>query len=180
MHMLDIHLTLPKNLEPEVAETVEYDDELDDVRSVLRDICLSLHQAGGVAFHVTAGSPIAVSVRRDLCVAMEQFVDVLQGLNKRIATRLDLYEQGVEERLIFTSENEREVLVERRPLVDTAPAPTIKVHVQRANLLDMLCTLATCFLVGARARCPTRAQHHLFTSWAVQLEDEIRKAARTH
>ena len=49
MNILDIQLTLPEYLAPDAAETVEYDDELDDVRSILRDICLSLHQTGRVA-----------------------------------------------------------------------------------------------------------------------------------
>lgn len=176
MNTLNIRLTLPEHLEPEEAETSEYDDEFDDVRSILRDICFSLHQVGGVAFNVTAGSPIAVSVRRDLCVTMEQLAGVLRGLSRGADTSLDLYEQAIEEILKFTVKNENEVLVERKPLIGSSPTVPIGLLVQRRALLDMLSELATCFLVGARARCPVRAQHHWFASWAAELEDAIARA----
>ena len=175
MRTLDIRLISPENIkpDPDEAETAEYDDELDDVRSILRDICSSLQQVDGVVFKIMAGSPIPVSVRRDLCIVMEQLADVLQGLRKRVKTSLDLYEQGIEECLVFNTKSDREVLVERRPLVGSSEIPATPLCVQHGMLLDMLSELATRFLACARVRCPVRTQHPWFTSWATQLEDEL-------
>jgi hypothetical protein len=173
MQTLDIRLRLPDNLVPEEVETAEYDDELDDVRSILRDVCSSLQQVGGVVFNVIAGSPIPVSVRRDLCIVMEQLADVLDGLHSRVETSLDFYGQGIEERLVVITQSDREVLVERRPLVGPSRIDAIPLCIKRGVLLDMLAELATGFLTCARARCPIRTQHPWFTSWAAQLEDQL-------
>lgn len=173
MHTLDIYLKLPENIKPEGQETVEYDDELDDVRSILRDVCSSLQQVDGVAFKIIAGSPIPVSVRRDLCIVMEQLADVLAGLHNHVETSLDLYEQGIEECLVFTTKSDSDVVVERRPLVGPGRIAAAPLYIKRGVLVDMLTKLATGFLRYARIRCPLRTQHPWFTSWAVQLEDQL-------
>lgn len=177
MKLFEICLTLPDHLEPEAEDSAEYDDDLDDIRSVIRDVCLALDQVGGVSFRVTVESPISVSVRRDLCVVMEQILDVMVAINERDESSIDLYEQGVEERLIFKADIDGGILVERRPLVASDSVVAIRLHIERTTLLGTLSKLAERFLIGARARCPIRTEHHLFVSWADKLASEVERIA---
>lgn len=59
---MDVTAAVP----PEAHSDVTYDAELDDVRSILRDLCGSLAELPDVRFIVTVGDPMPVSVRRNL------------------------------------------------------------------------------------------------------------------
>ena len=161
----ELHLDLPAAVAPEEHAEVSYDDELDDARSVLRDLCASLAEVPGVGFTAAVGESMPVSVRRDLVVVMEQLRDLLVALRDEPATAtLDLYEQGVEAQLLFAAKDGR-MTIERRDLLGR---PTLRreVSLPREEALGSLRTLARTFVDAARRRSPQRASHPLFTEWA--------------
>lgn len=59
-HDFHIGLELPTSLARDQQDIAGYDTELDDVRSILRDVCWSLAEAPGVRFHLVLGEPILV------------------------------------------------------------------------------------------------------------------------
>src|SRR5258706_9978358 len=102
----ELRLEVPATVALEEHSDAIYDVELDDVRSILRDLCASLAQVPGVRFTMTVEDPIPLSVRRDLVVVMEQLRDVLVCLREQGTTTLDLYEQGVEAQIVFVTRGE--------------------------------------------------------------------------
>lgn len=82
----------------------KYDGDLDDVRSLIKDVCGALEKAN---VHFLVASPKSgvwpVDVATDLAVAIEQipeFVRFLQDLEGKFF-ELDFYEQGIQRRIEF-------------------------------------------------------------------------------
>ena len=167
MTTFDIRLELPAIVPPEEHSDVAYVVELDDVRSILRDVCRSLAEVPGARFSVTVGDPMPVSTRRDLLVVMEQLRDVLAGLREEGAATLDLYEQGVEAQLLFAA-GDGEIRVERRDLLGR-PTPPCEVQLPREAVLTSLRSFARTFVDATRRRSPGRASHPWFGEWAQSL-----------
>ena len=80
-----------------------YDPELDDIRSVLSDICGALAETDGVRFHAEGFDdvPWRATVRTDLPITLEQIPHVLSGLKKETSVELDFFEQGLERSVRF-------------------------------------------------------------------------------
>ena len=79
----------------------EYDPELDDIRSILADLCRS---AGPETVFTVSGFgqecwPVDVEV--DLLVCMEQLPRLIKMLSQGLRHELDFYEQGLERLLSF-------------------------------------------------------------------------------
>lgn len=163
----DIQLHLPASLPPEEHEDIAYDAELDDVRSILRDLCRSLGDVSGVRFSMSVEGPIPVSVRRDLVIVMEQLPDVLAALLEAGTATLDLYEQGIEAQLIFAIDGEK-MSIERRDL-SSRNSPTCKVKVPCEVAMESLRSLARTFVDATRRRSRERTSHPWFEDWAQSL-----------
>jgi hypothetical protein len=75
-----------------------YDPELDNITSVLTDICEALAEEGSVRFVVDGfgQDPWPVDVRTDLPVVIEQVPAVLKALRSGFSTSLGFYEQGIQ------------------------------------------------------------------------------------
>ena len=76
-----------------------YDPALDDIRSMLHDVCDGL--AGQATFSVSACGETSwpVSVRTDLCVLLEQLPEALGAARRGKDFDIDFYEQGIERML---------------------------------------------------------------------------------
>lgn len=159
-----LRLDVPAIVPPEAPPNIIYDTELDDVRSILRDVCKSLGELSGVRLSVVVGDSIQVGVRRDLVVVMEQLRDVLAGLRDERTATLDLYEQGVETQLVFAVEGEQ-MSVERRDLLGR-PSPPCELRLPREVVAAALCSLARTFVDAAKRRSPERTSHPWFVHWS--------------
>lgn len=157
----DLRLDVPADVPPEERSDMTYDAELNDVRSILRDLCGSLAELPGVRFIVTVGDPMPVSVRRDLVVVLEQLRDLLAGLRREGTATLDFYEQGIEAQLVFSVRDEQ-IRIERRDLLGRLPPPR-EMDLPRGMVMDCLRTLAHTFVEVARHRSPVRSTHPWFT-----------------
>jgi len=80
-----------------------YDLELDNVISILSDVCEFAQSKRGV-FRVGGFGQAQwpVDVRTDLCVVLEQLPEVLAAVKSGKPTVLDFYEQGIQRRITFT------------------------------------------------------------------------------
>jgi hypothetical protein len=164
-----LRLDVPVALPPEDHADAAYDAELDDVRSILRDLCASLAELPDVQFSLSIEEPLPVSVRRDLVIVMEQLRDVLTGLSKEGHATLDLYEQGIETQLAFSTEGAY-MRVEQRDLLGR-PGPLRKTDLPYKIVMESLRTLARSFVDAARNRSPERSAHPWFKDWAQYLLD---------
>jgi hypothetical protein len=165
--IFELSLDAPAALLSEDPSEVVYDLELDDVRSILRDLCASMAELPGVRFTLTVADPLPVSVRRDLVVVMEQLCDVLAGLREAGTATLDLYEQGIETQLVFAQQG-AQMRIERRDLVGRQNPPR-EVVLPSEVVVESLRTLARTFVDAARRRSPQRCAHPWFTDWAQSL-----------
>ena len=85
-------------------ETPAYDTELDDERSVLRDVCAALAVDDRIRFVVQfAGETWPVDVRTDLVTVLEQLPDTRLAPSQPFD--IDFYEQGLERTLHFEPKN---------------------------------------------------------------------------
>ena len=163
----EIHLDVPANIPPDDRADVAYDPELDDLRSILRDVCASLADLPGVRFAIVVEVPVPVSVRMDLVIVMEQLLDTLATFRQGGVGMLDLYEQGIEAQLVFAGEGEL-VRIERRDLMGRSK-PAGEVRWARDAFVESLSALARTFVDAARRRSPRRAAHPWFAEWAQEL-----------
>ena len=84
------------NLSHDPFPTRTYHLELDDVRSILNDVCdwLQPHARFIVSGFGQARWP--VDVRTDLCVLLEQLPSALLALASDAPFEIDFYEQGIQ------------------------------------------------------------------------------------
>ena len=80
-----------------------YDEELDDVRAILMDLCEELAAQGAVQFRVAGfGDPDwPIDVEVDLSVLMEHVPAAIFSLGRREDFVVHFYEQGVQRHLSF-------------------------------------------------------------------------------
>ncbi len=92
---------------PELS--LRYDEELDDYRSLISDICEALAETSSADFIVAAFGQERwpVDVRTDLAVFLEQLPDAMAAVESGSSFSLDFYEQGVERLICFEPKGEQ-------------------------------------------------------------------------
>jgi hypothetical protein len=165
-----LQLSLPSELQPVPEEDRIYDEELDDIGSILHDVCRSLQDVPGIEFRVSicSSNPWPVTVQTELCLVMEQLCDVIRGLGSGSA-RLDFYEQGIERNVTFAAAKDY-FSVACADMIPTAGSRTSTMTVTRRELIESLRELASNFVRAARACCPEKSGHPWFEKWSRELE----------
>jgi hypothetical protein len=157
-----VELLIPHRLKKRMV-VPEYEPELDDVRSILRDVCGEL--AGQTRF-VIAGfgqDPWPVDVVADLSVFLEQLPRVLAAVSSSRPVVLDFYEQGIARRLRFEPAGEfYSVACTSRE--HWQPHPDIAI-IERVALQKMLLRVRDEFMRSMRAIAPSLAGHSLIVDW---------------
>jgi hypothetical protein len=143
------------------------DPELDDIQSILVEICRALAETESIEFVISGfGRPRwPVDVRTDLPVVLEQLPGMLAFL--RLPTNnsfyLDLYEQGIEARLTFTR-SDGLVAIDCTSRTKWTPNPNREVSsISELNL--MFVEVAQAFIVKAKQVHPALTQHAWFQQW---------------
>jgi hypothetical protein len=92
---MDIRLDIPDLAGCRVRRR-RYDPALDDIRSMLHDVCEGL--SGHATFSVSAcgEAPWPVDVGTDLCVVLEQLPEALGAARRGKDFDIDFYEQGID------------------------------------------------------------------------------------
>jgi hypothetical protein len=141
-----------------------YDEVLDDIRSILQDICAALASDERVKFVVEfAGERWPTDVKTDLASVLEQLPDALENTSK--AFEIDFYEQGLERTLYFEPDGGGyyQVRCESRHL--TWLAPNTGVRMPREVVRQMLERMVDRVVELASAARPNFVRHPWFASW---------------
>ncbi len=149
----------------------EYDDELDDIRSIIHDICATLEGVPGIELRVAVCTETLwpVTVATDLCVIMEQIGDVIRDLSLRTPARLDFYEQGIERSVLLKPADDLVVVV-CAPLAGAEGQVSDTTTVSAQGVLSCLRSLTLQFLHVSRLYCPKATAHPWFVEWSRGLE----------
>lgn len=172
----EMRLEVPQALHTTAVDSREYDDELDDIGSVLHDVCQALEQ-GGVQFDVQicTDAPWPVTVRTDLAVIAEQLSAALTSLAEDIPARLEFYEQGVE-RVVALMPSGDSIVVECSDLVPKPSSFPVSVTLDRRAVLEELCLLASTFITAAKLAAGELATHPWFVAFVNDLSQSIERA----
>ncbi len=146
--------------------TLQYDAELDDVRSIIGDICEALDEMGAADFLVSGFGQERwpVDVRTDLAVFLEQLPRTLASVQSGSSFTLDFYEQGVERTIHFERDGE-EYSARCESRTDWTPAPSTE-RVGRMELLTVLSDARQHLMAFLSQKAPTLASHPWMRSWS--------------
>lgn len=144
----------------------EYDDELDDGRAVIADICEIFDDTKGVIFKVSGFGEEnwAVDCRFDLPVIIEQLPEILGKINNSdFNFSLDFYEQGIERELEFLESTDFVSLkcISRNNWV---PAPD-RIEMKKEDICKIFKNLYRNFLSYSEVLCKDLANHILLKDW---------------
>ncbi|SFR69520.1 hypothetical protein [Anaeromicropila populeti] len=144
----------------------DYDDELDDGRSVIMDICKIMGNTEQILFCVSGfgDDKWTVDCRFDLPIIIEQLPEIIRRINnKDFNFKLDFYEQGIEREIVFVNDVEcvRLVCISRTNWI---PKPNnIKMRKEEVSLIFN--NLYKNFLSYSSVLCNGLANHYLFKEW---------------
>lgn len=167
MFSMELKTTIPLNdIKINVYDVSEYDNELDDGRSVISDICEIFADTEKMIFSVSGFGDESwhVDCLFDLPVIIEQLPEIISKINNRdFNFKLDFYEQGIEREINFMNDEEV-VNLECISRNDWVPEPS-KIEMRKENVSNMLIKLHKDFLLYSAVLCNDLANHHLLKEW---------------
>jgi len=123
----------------------EYDAGLDDIRSILIDVCDALQESTPSKFTVSGfGLKWPVEVYPELCILLEQLPDAIAAAKSNDPFQIYFYEQGVS-RIVEFVPNCDFYSVSCTDSFDKAPLGKSE-RISSSELLDMLCGIRDNFL----------------------------------
>ncbi len=151
-----------------------YDPELDNITSVLSDLCAHLDDRRCLEFAVSIGDVrLPVDVWIDLCTLLEQAPGVIRSLGSGKDCNLDFYEQGPQTFLRFEFRSGLCLLsgmsYDRRISVDS-------VEVDPEAISQMLRSVVATFMAAATHASPADVQGVWMRDWLGADTDAIRDA----
>lgn len=158
-----IHL---KDIKLNKYDVKEYDDELDDGRSVIADICEIFADTEKIQFIVSGFGDIRwpVDCRFDLPIIIEQLPEIIIKMkNDDFNFSLDFYEQGIEREVIFKGDKNNVILkcLSRNSWI---PEPS-KIVIEKGEIYKIFNKLYEDFLYYSEILCNELANHYLFKEW---------------
>lgn len=167
MFGMELKTIIPLNdIKTNVYDISEYDNELDDGRSVISDICEVFADTEKMIFSVSGfgDENWFVDCRFDLPTIIEQLPEIISKINNRdFNFKLDFYEQGIEREIYFINDEEV-VNLECFSRNDWVPEPS-KIEMRKENVSTMLIKFHKDFLLYSEVLCNGLANHHLFKEW---------------
>lgn len=145
---------------------LRYKEELDDVRSILSDICEALADTSSADFIVTGFGQERwpVDVRTDLPVFLEQLPKALTSVELGSSFSLDFYEQGIERIIHFECTGD-EYSARCESQTDWKPQPAIET-ISRLELRKMLSDVRQGLMQILLLHAPRVAAHPWVRDWA--------------
>lgn len=143
--------------------TREYDEELDDVRSILSDVCAAIDTSGELIVSGFGQSPWPATVRPDLAVLLEQLPEFLKAVAAHEPATLDFYEQGLERSVTFTPDVDGYRL-SCASLGRWQPNPSTE-RMSYRDVGEMFGSLMTGFVAFLEQTAPELAKHPWIRDW---------------
>ena len=159
---MTIEVRLPQRIDLDGALRV-YDESLDDIRSILSDVCQALHSQGELIISGFGDPRWRVDVGTDLLVMLEQLPTAIRNISSGEYAEIELYEQGAERALEFTPAAGC-YLVSCRSWGKWQPDPGTE-RIERAELVAMLTAVQDRFMTVVRNSAPQLAEHPWVVSW---------------
>lgn len=144
----------------------EYNNELDDGRSVISDICEIFADSGKIIFSVSGlgEENWPVDCRFDLPIIIEQLPEIFSKMNNNdFNFKLDFYEQGIEREINFI-DNEDIVNLECTYRNDRVPMQ-VKIEMRKEIVSAMFRELYDNFLLFSTVLCNSLANNRLLKIW---------------
>lgn len=142
-----------------------YDPSLDDIRSILIDLCDLIESEGEFVFSGFGQDVWPVDVATDLAIFLEQLPEVLFSIMHGAPASIDFYEQGIERRIDLVLIDD---LYFAKCTSQTAWCPNPETEkVERALLLKMLMDLRNEFLRIVSIISPNLLSHPWLNSWSM-------------
>lgn len=113
---------------------ITYNEEFDDIRSILIDLCRQIDEQSGGIFKISGfgQEKWTINIRTDLPILLEQLPQIISAIELRQNFQLDFYEQGIERYIDFNYEDYHYNLV-CKSLTGWIPNPAM----ERMNLLEV-------------------------------------------
>jgi hypothetical protein len=141
-----------------------YNPTLDDIRSILMDVCQSVERRGKFQISGFGQDVWPVNIGTDLAIFMEQLPIVIRSIASNLPAEIDLYEQGVERTISFSPTANNTYLASCTSHTNWQPNPEIE-QVDRDSLQQMLLTVRNEFMRLIREIAPGLDQHPWVKSW---------------
>lgn len=168
MFNMELKSIVPLNdIKAAVYDVNEYDNELDDGRSVISDICEIFADTEKIVFAVSGfgDEKWSVDCRFDLPGIIEQLPEIISKINNEdFNFKLDFYEQGIEREINFTFNDEDTVVLECISRNEWVPEPG-KIEMGKENVYKMFENIYRKFLLYSKVLCNDLANHHLLKEW---------------
>lgn len=140
-----------------------YDPTLDNIQSILSDVCEALHGHGQFVVSGFGDDAWPFDVHTELCLFLEQLPQLLNDIQAGKLGELDFYEQGVERVITFTP-NGSDYQLTCQSLTDWQPDPAA-VTLDRVALENMLTKARLDFIGIVRAVAPELLAHPWMKLW---------------
>jgi hypothetical protein len=164
--LLTIHLAT-RNLggRPGQAPVPEYDEDLDDVRTLLIDACALLVERGSLELHIAGfGQSIwPVTAGEDLPALLAQLPTIIWSMGRQEQFEIELYSERVQRTLQFIPEG-ASVTVNCRSETGWEPEPDHTTLSQSA-CFGMLNDVRQGFIGAVKSALPHHAAHPWFRAW---------------
>jgi hypothetical protein len=152
-------------LEPAAQfQTRTYDPDLDDVRSILMDVCDALESGSEFALSGFGQDVWPVDVRTDLAVFLEQMPNALCAIKERKPAEIDFYEQGVERSIAFEPDGTKYLATCKTWSTTWQPHPSIE-EISADSLEQMLLAARDEFMRALTMMAPSLANHSWIREW---------------
>lgn len=150
-------------------EVIEYNQENDDIRSILAHACDRLEEMKVLKFLVSGFGQDrwAVDVRFDLLIVLEQIESVCLLIKQGLPTKLDFPEQGLERSLNLTPADN--ILSITCTSFGRWKASNEVISMELHQFCQLLADIACTFLKAVRNYCPSDASHPWFAKWEQHL-----------
>jgi hypothetical protein len=140
-----------------------YDYNLDDSESVLRDICEIISDTDKVHFCVSAfNMDWPVDIETDLLIVISQIPAIIIKLKQNEETQLDFYEQGIERSIKFQPQGE-DIVISCFDLMGDRLSPPEQYD--KSEIIKQLVILVQDFIDIASKICPAYLKHPLLKNW---------------
>jgi hypothetical protein len=161
--LMRIELTL-RDAPADAGNLRTYDPELDDIRSILGDVCERVPEGGGTFVISGFGQdPWPVDVRTELTVLLEQLPDALDALQSHAPFELDFYEQGLQRKITFAPLG-TDYLASCQSYGNWQPAAVVE-RIDSASLFLTLMAVQREFMRFLRQSFPGLARHPWVQEW---------------
>jgi len=141
----------------------QYDPSLDDVRSILLDLCQFLDKEGIFRISGFGQNNWPVTIYTDLPVFLEQLHAVLKDIYLGKQTKIEFYEQGVK-RIVILNPAEDFYELSCASQTNWRPNPKIE-RINHDDLNKMMSNILEKFLNIVQIIAPELSQHPWMQNW---------------